>query len=146
MSLILLFLSQNQIPPNVQNAFTPGVLQAIETLRPSLIFVETSTGVFTESTITYSSSSNTYNTGLYGGSEQSMPKAAVVFAIDTIKPTLYTFDTNKSVLEAVQEATGQFTNSTVTYSSSTDTYNSGLYGGSEQVRPKLMTLSSIDRF
>lgn len=71
---------------------------------------------------------------------------SVLYAIDTAKPAIYAINTIKPLMTLVQEATGQWITSTITYSSATNTYNSGLYGGSEKVRPVLMTLSSIDRF
>lgn len=66
MSLLLLFLGGPQQSTNI----SPNVLYAIEVTRPILMLVQRATGQFTESTIQYSSATNTYNDGLYGGSER----------------------------------------------------------------------------
>lgn len=90
MSLILLFLPSGA-GPTPQNSFTPGVIYAIETLTPTLTFVQTAEGVFSDSTTQYSSSAVTYNSGLYGGADYSRPQLATL-NIDTITPVLDTID------------------------------------------------------
>lgn len=109
MSLILLFLPHNGVPPVVQGAFTPGVISAIETLKPTLILVETATGEFTPSTIQYSSTADSYNTGFYGGANNPLPEIAVIFSVDTVRPSLV----------LVEESEGIFVESTETYNGDT---------------------------
>ena len=87
MSLLLLF---NPSPVINQQALSPVVMQAIETIKPVLILVQSATGQFTTSTIEYSSATNTYNSGLYGGMDQPYPTAPVLYSIDSIRPTVDT--------------------------------------------------------
>lgn len=133
MSLILLFLPHQSTPSN-QGAFTTAVIQSIETIRPEMTYVQEATGQLTVSTIQYSSPTNTYNDGLYGGAQGVYPKQSVMYSIDTTKPEL-TF---------VQVVEGVFQSSTVQYSSAVNTYNDGFYGGQDRVQPSLSTLNSID--
>jgi hypothetical protein len=94
MSLLLLFLPHDSTPVNPVGAFTPGVISAIEIIRPSLVSMEVPTGAFTESTVTYSSSTVTYSssTELYGGSDLVRIKITGLDSIDQLTPTIYSID------------------------------------------------------
>lgn len=87
MSLLLLFLSVKQ-----SISASPSVLYAIEITKPTLLFVQDVVGNFTTSTITYSSATNTYNDGLYGGSEATKPVMISLTSIDAATPTVYSID------------------------------------------------------
>jgi hypothetical protein len=135
MSLILLFLPHDSTPVHTQSAFTPGVVQEVSIARPTLMSVQEATGVFETSTTTYSSTTDTYNSGLYGGAVPEQPKGSLLYNIDTLSPTLF----------SVEEATGVFNDTSDTYNSTTETYNSGTYGGASFVLTKSATLLSIDQ-
>ncbi len=86
MSLLLFF---HPSPVINQHALTPAVVQRIVNIKPVMFSVERAQGQFQTSTIEYSSSSNEYNTGLYGGADRVLGQGPVVFSIDKTKPKLY---------------------------------------------------------
>lgn len=87
MSLLLFFHPSPVI--NHQGDLTPAVIQQIVTVRPTMYYVEKSQGQFITSTIQYSSSSNQYNSGLYGGQDRLLGQAPILYSIDSIRPKLY---------------------------------------------------------
>ena len=96
MSLLLLFLPHNQVPPTPARTIGPAVMYSIEIARPDLTLVQGATGVFTESTVAYSSSTVSYSSVIetYGGSDLSRPQVQGVTldSIDLVTPTLYSVD------------------------------------------------------
>ena len=88
MSLLLFFLPL----PSQSQGISPSVIYSIETARPVMTLVQNATGEFTTSTIEYSSSTNTYNDGLYGGQDMVKPQLLTLTSIDDMKPAVYSID------------------------------------------------------
>lgn len=76
-------------------------------------------------------SGKVYNNGVYGGSDYSRTKASVILSVDTDIPTL----------QLVEKVEGVFQESSIEYSSSSNTYNTGTWGGMDYPRPALSTLN-----
>lgn len=95
MSLILLFLPHNNVPPIPGNALAPAVMHSVELIRPVLYSVQEATGTFTTSTVTYSSSTVAYSSVIetYGGSDASkITPGGILYSIDQATPTIYSIE------------------------------------------------------
>lgn len=103
MSLILLFLPHGA-PVNIQTV-SPAVIYEIQTVTPSLSFIENLTpsltyaqkalGEFENSNVEYNSSTVEYSssTETYGGMDRLQAVASTLFEIDNAKPFFYSIDT-----------------------------------------------------
>ena len=134
MSLILLFLPHNNVPPSNQSAFTPAIVQEIQITKPVMVSIQEATGSFQTSTTTYSSSTDSYNSGIYAGADRVLVKNPLTYSIEAVSPTLV----------SAQEDQGAFQDSSIEYSSTTNTYNSGLYGGMDRQLAVINPPGSID--
>lgn len=132
--LIFFWNQPSSQPPVTPTDLFPSVIKAVELVTPSLILVQTATGQLTDSTILYSSSADTYNSGVYGGAME--PEVAIV--------DLSSFEFLTPTISFIDKSTGVFEDSTVTYSSASNTYNDGTYGGTSYPQPLLPNLRSID--
>ena len=109
-------------------------MEEIILTKPTLYSVQVPAGQFETSTVTYSSATDTYNSGLYGGAVPQQVKGSVLYNIYPLSPSL----------TYIEEATGEFGENNTQYSSSTDTYNDGTYGGQSPTQVRGSVLYSID--
>ena len=90
MSLLLLF-QFIEGGPTQSTTPTPVSIQAIETIRPILEFVESATGEFQVNTTEYNETTIQYSdpNQTYGGADYPRPKVTTISSIDQIKPIAY---------------------------------------------------------